>query len=787
MRLPRPLTSFVGREHEVRALRDFLTRVRLLTITGPGGVGKTRVAIAVAAEHTSPDATAFVDLAPIQDPQLVPTAIALALGVRDSSETPLLDRIADVIGERRLLLVLDNCEQVVDAAPDLARLLASTPGLTILATSRVPLRIAGEQEYGLAPLPLPDTPAAETFGSALSANPQLIAGAPAVQLFVQRASAVRATFALTDANAGAIAAICARLDGLPLAIELAAAQLRTLTPAALLARLERRLPLLQGGPREAPALQRTLRDAIAWSVDLLAPDERRGFWRMAVFAGGCTLDAVAFVCAELPGDEAGLGIVSALAAHSLIEQRGSDEEPRFVMLETVREYAGELLAASGEQPMIRASHASYYVALAERAEWAMLGREQQRWFDRLSAERENHRAAIEWSLGQGDGLVAARIGAAIWRFWLTHGGIHEGLEWLRIGLAAVDARRRLADDAQLELLRAHTLIGLGQLAMAITDYGLAERCHRDAFEGYRALNHGFGIGRGLYNLGLVAEYQGDAARAEEFYRACYTHNLDQPFTYGVGLVLRGLSATALARGDLDEAYALAQKGAAVLRQANERLYLVQCLLQLGLAALALSRAAEAERHVYEAITILREIRGQFWLADALLVLGCVLAHTDPQRAARAFAAAEHLLAYQGAPLAPKTYAQIVPYVRLVRERLGPAGFAAAWRDGQRLSFEEASSLARPPASDAAPRALAPALPAPSAPAQPGGPEALSDRELEILRLLSAGLTNKEIAERLIMSVNTVHSHVKSIFAKLDVTTRAAATRAALVRGLVDPY
>lgn len=783
MALPRPLTSLVGRESDVQALCALLAQVRLLTITGPGGVGKTRVAIAVAAEADAPDGALFVDLAPLNDPQLVPTAIALALGIRDGSETPLIERIADVLADRRLLLVLDNCEQVAAAAPDLARLLAGAAGLTILATSRAPLCLTGEQEYALKPLLLPDT--RQAAAAEARSHYELIAQAPAVQLFAQRARAVQASFTLTTANAAIVATICERLDGLPLAIELAAAQLRALTPAALLTRLERRLPLLTGGPRDAPTRQRTLRDAIAWSVDLLAERDRAAFWRMAAFVGGCTLDAVTAVCAAPSGDEAaGLHIVTTLIAHSLIQQRGSDEEPRYVMLETIREYAGELLAASGEETAIRRRHADYYVALAEQAEWSMLGREQQRWFGRLDAERENHRAAIEWALAQGDGLVAARIGAAIWRFWWVRGGIQEGLGWLRAGLLAVEARS--TEDEGFALLHAYTLTGLGHMSLTLGHYALAEGYHHEALVIYRRLNHGFGIGRGLYNLGLVAEYQGQTAQADAYYQACYAHNLDQPFTYGVGLVLRGLSATALACDDRERAYALAQQGATVMRDANERHFLVPCLLQLGLAALALERAAEAENHVYEAITILRGIQGQTWLADALLVLGCVSANANPRRAARAFGAGERLLFREGVRLAPKTYAQIVPYVRAVRSQLGAAAFAAAWHEGEHLSYEAALSLADGHNSDLEHQAVVSVLPSPVLSPQPGGPDDLSARELEILALLAAGLTNKEIAERLMMSVHTVHSHVKAIFGKLGVTTRAAATRAALVRGLVEP-
>src|SRR5215207_4909116 len=401
--LPRQPTAFVGREAEVRQVVDLLRReeVELLTLTGPGGTGKTRLALQAAAEllEDFADGVFFVPLAPLTASDLVPSAIASALGLRDEGERPLPDRLRDFLTDKQLLLLLDNVEHVSDAASLVADLLAAAPGLEVLATSRAPLRVRAEWEYPVAPLGLPPRQIPP---------PEQLVQYEAVRLFVARAQAVKPDFAVDDGNAAAVAEICRRLDGLPLAIELAAARVRMLPPPALLARLDKRLPLLTGGARDAPERQRTLRDTIAWSHDLLAPEERVLFRRLAVFAGGCTLEA-----AEAVGNQDGaldaFGGLERLCEHSLVRQDvGPGGQPRFVMLETIREFGLERLAESGEEAAIRKGHAALFMELAEAAAPALTGPDPGPWLDQLETEHDNLRGALWWAVST-DGKVGVRL------------------------------------------------------------------------------------------------------------------------------------------------------------------------------------------------------------------------------------------------------------------------------------------------------------------------------------------------------------------------------------------
>jgi len=771
-----PLPPLIGRETELATLLRLLRRddARLVTLTGPAGAGKTRLAVAVAAGlHELGEPAAEVDLAPLRDPSLVLAAVADCLAIQDGGRPP-LERLIAALHDRRLLVVLDNFEQLLPAAADLPPLLAGAPGLKLLVTSRAALGLRVEQVFPVPLLALPDPRHLPALTD--------LARVPAVALFLQRATALGTDFVLAEHNAGAVAELCVRLDGLPLAIELAAARTPLFSPEMMLERLDERLSLLRWPASDLPERQQTLRAALSWSYELLTEQERALFRLLGVFAGGFTIEAVeALAPVVMPNGADVLGALSSLVAKSVaVSEQDAAEERRFRLLESIREYALEQLVEHGEEQAARQAHAAYFLALAEQATARLGGplaelppdekRGQRAWLSSLERERDNIRAALERLASRPEREPELRLAIASCAACWIRGGFAEG----RLRLEA--ALQRAADINPR--LRMRALRVLGWLLIEQSEAGLARQIFTEALALGRSLGAERATGRLLGDLGLVAFHLGSPESAVPLLEEALAVAERTADAQGAGWVRSHLGVVTLSCGELGRAADLLAEAAAAFRAAGDLLMLPLALIPLAAALYGVGELGRAEDCLRESLDLSVELRDATALYGAVATIVSFAGEAMNAEAASCLLAAVQGLSWiQGARPTTDSFPQALATERNLRARLGRERYEAAQGEGRALSIEQIVTLA----ADVLSAAVAGG---PKPETRPDPTDPLSPREREVLELVAEGLSNKEIAARLFVSERTARYHVTAVFNRLGVSTRAQAVAVASQRGML---
>lgn len=759
--LPAPRSTFVGRESELRNLKRDLAMTRLLTLTGAGGCGKTRLALEVAHELVGayPDGVWLVDLAPLSEGVLVAHAVAMALGVQEQPDRSITDTLVDFLRDRRALLILDNCEHLLDTVARLTDvLLASCSHLKVLATSRESLNVEGEFNWLVPSLSAPDWERPQAV--------EELAGYESVRLFVERAARRNPAFALTLQNADAVARICGRLEGMPLAIELAAARVG-LSAEEIAARLDDSLGLLTTGRRTASPRQQTLRGTLDWSYELLSEAERTAFARLSVFAGGWTLEAAEVVGAE---DETERGEIldqlSRLVEKSLVvaEATGGGEV-RYRLLEPIRQYGHERLEAGGseEAERIRERHMRYYLALAEAAEPELMEANQASWLERLTIEHTNIRAALSWAMDpegarpEERGESGLRLAAALGRFWRAH-GLSEGLVWLERGLAG-------GRESPLSV-RAKALEEAGYLAIWLGNYERAVAMLEEGLTSFKRLEDKSGVASLLADLGVAMAHRCDHERVRALRQeaeALLPELADRP---AIALVLNFLGMAAMDEGDRDRAVAHFEESLTLYRELGDTRGIAVNLISLGMTELSRNDCDRAEALLKEVLHLLQGKGDRVALVYGLLGLGGVAASRGlPDRAARLWGASETLREVNSLTLSPFTRANY-DYegdIATARAGLDERSFTAAWAAGRGMTIEQATEYALSEEE----RPTTTLVPVPEQPPT----ETLTPREQEVALLIVRGHTNRQIAQELVLSEHTVHHHITNILKKLNLSSR----------------